>query len=86
MKLQEKADNICAHNIQAYYGKNIRIEFFCICRERGQWAVFYTRPQSFILTLSYLLALQHRGLEFDLLVHYVKSPNALTTSLIYQKG
>ena len=44
------------------------IYYFCIFlriiysiqiqRKRGQWAVYYTSPQSFIITLSYLLALQ----------------------------
>ena len=25
-------------------------------RERGQWALYYTSPQSFMLTFSYMLA------------------------------
>ena len=39
--------------------------------EWGQWSVYYTSPQSFILTISYLLAYQVWGLlmNFDCLVY-----------------
>ena len=38
---------------------------------RGQWAVYYTSPQSFILTFSYSFVYQLWGisLRFDLLIH-----------------
>ena len=49
---------------------------------RGQWAVYYTSPQSFILTFSYRLAQQIWGLlmNFDWLVHKAECPNVSTTN------
>ena len=40
-------------------------------RERGQWSVYYTRPQSLIQTFSFSLAQQLWGLlaNFDWLVY-----------------
>ena len=48
--------------------------------ERGQWAVFHTSPQSFIVKFSYLLAQQLWGLllNFDWLVYEVECPNVST--------
>ena len=55
---------------------------------RGQWAVYYTGPQSFMITFSYSLALQLWGLllKFDWLVHQVECPNVSTTNYKLQKG
>ena len=40
-------------------------------RERGQWAVHYTSPQSFIITFSFFVGLTTLGpsVNFDLLVY-----------------
>ena len=49
---------------------------------RGHWAVYYTGPQSLIITFSYSLAEQPLGLllNFDWLVHLVEYPNVSTTN------
>ena len=54
----------------------------------GQWAVYYTSPQSFILTFSYSLPLQNLGLllHFDWLIHQGLCPNVSTTNCSLQKG
>ena len=51
----------------------MKLKIYCIQRKRGQWAVYYTSPQSFIITFSYLLAQQLWGLllNYDL----VECPN-----------
>ena len=43
---------------------------YSIQGERRHWAVFYTRPQSFMITFSNSLAYKHGGLllNFDYLV------------------
>ena len=41
-------------------------------RERGQWAVYYTSPQSFIITFSYSLAYQLWGLYWILICWFIK--------------
>ena len=38
-------------------------------RERGQWAVYYTGPQSFMITFSYSLTTLVNLLNFDWLVY-----------------
>ena len=55
---------------------------------RGHWVVYYTSPQSLIISFSYSLAQQRWGLllNFDWLPLYVQCPNVLTTNCNLQKG
>ena len=48
----------------------------------GLWAVYYTSPQSLIITFSYSLAKQPWGflLNFDWSVHLDECPNVSTTN------
>ena len=50
-------------------------------RERGQWAVFYTSPQSVIITILFV-AFPTLGtlVNFDRLVYQVKYSNVPTTN------
>ncbi len=61
--------------IQESSQKNINVRRVIIenQRERGHWAIYYTRPQSNILTFTYSLAQQLWGLllNFDWLFHLV---------------
>ena len=55
---------------------------------RGHWAVYYTSPQSFIITFSYSLAYQPWGLlcNFEWMVLLVECPKVSTTNCNLQKG
>ena len=55
---------------------------------RSHWAVYYTSPKRFIITVSYSLAYQLWGLllNFDLLVYQVECPNVSTINYNLQNG
>ena len=55
---------------------------------RGHWAVYFTSPQSFIVTFSFSLAKQLWGflLNFDWLVFEVECPNFQPVIVIYRRS
>ena len=52
----------------------------------GHWAVYYTSPQSLIITFSYSLISWGFLLNFDWLVHLVECPNVSTTNRNLKTG
>ena len=56
-------------------------------KERGQLAVFYTSPKSFIITFFLFVGVTTFGtsVNFDCFVHKVECSNVLTTNFNLQK-
>ena len=52
-------------------------------RERGHWVIYYTSPQSFIITFSYSFAEQHSKFQLILIGRFI---NVSTTNFNVYKG